>query len=44
MSLLVIYFTYFEGREDDIVVKELASVDFQGNGSSSYVFKRPYGL
>ena len=43
MSLLVIDFTYFEGRDGDIVFKELAAVDFQINRFSSYAFKRPYG-
>ena len=43
MSLLVIDFTYFEGRDGDIVVKELAAVDIQSNRVSSYVFKWPYG-
>ena len=36
--------TYLEGRDCDIVVKELAAVDFQSNRDSSYVFKRPYGV
>jgi len=39
MSVLVIDFTYLEGRDGDIVVKELAAVDFQSNRVSSYVFK-----
>ena len=43
MSLLVIDFTYLEGRNGDIVIKELAAVDFQSNSVASYVFKRPYG-
>jgi len=43
MSLLVIDFTYLEGRYSDIVVKELAAVDFHSNSVASYVFKRPYG-
>jgi len=43
MSLLVIDFTYLEGRDRDIVVKELAAVYFQTNGVASYLFKRPYG-
>jgi hypothetical protein len=43
MSLLVIDFTSLERRDGDIVVKDLAAVDFQRNRVSSYVFKRPYG-
>jgi len=43
MSLLVIDFTYLEGRDGDIVVKVLAAVDFQSNRVASYLFKRPYG-
>jgi len=43
MSLLVIDFTHWEGRDGDIVVKELAAVDCHSNTVSSYVFKRPYG-
>jgi hypothetical protein len=42
MSLLVIDFTYLEGREYDIVVKELAAVDSHSNRVSSYIFKRPH--
>ena len=42
MSLLVIDFTYLEGRDVDIVVKDLAAVDFHSNSVASYVFKRPY--
>ena len=42
MPVLVIDFTYLEGRDGDIVVKELAAVDFQSNRVESYVFKRPY--
>jgi len=41
MSLLVIDFTYMEGRDCDIVVKELAAVDFHSNRVASCVFKRP---
>jgi len=37
MFLLVIDFTYLEGRNGDIVV------DFQSIRVSSHVFKRPYG-
>jgi len=43
MSLLVIDFTYLEGRDGDIVVKELSVVDFHSNSVASYLFKRPYG-
>lgn len=43
MSLLVIDFTYLDGRDGDIVVKELATVDYSRNRVSSYIFKRPYG-
>jgi len=42
MSLLVIDFTFFEGRDCELVVKELAVVDSHSNRVSSYVFKRPY--
>jgi len=34
---------YLEGRDVDIVVKELAAVDSHSNRVTSYVFKRPYG-
>ena len=43
MSLLVIDFTYLEGKDGELVVKELANVDSPNNRVSSYVFKRPYG-
>jgi hypothetical protein len=43
MTLLVIDFTYLEGRNGDIVVKELAAVDFHSSRVSSCVFKRLYG-
>ena len=43
MSLIVIDFTFLEGRDGEIVVKELAFVDSSNNRVSSYVFKRPYG-
>ena len=43
MSLLVIDFTYLDGRDGDIVVKELAAVDYHRNRVSSYIFKKPYG-
>jgi hypothetical protein len=39
----MIDFMYFERRDGDIVVKELAAVDSHCNRVSSYVFKRPYG-
>ena len=41
MSLLVIDFTFLEGRDGELVVKELAVVDSHGNRVSSNVFKRP---
>jgi hypothetical protein len=41
MSLLVIGFTYLEGRDWEIIVKELAAADSHSNMVSSYVFKRP---
>jgi hypothetical protein len=43
MSLLVIDFTFLDGRDGYIVVKELAAVNFQRN-RYSYIFKKPYGL
>jgi len=43
VSFLVTDFTYFDGRDGDIVIKELAAVDSHSNRVSSYVFKRPYG-
>ena len=42
MSLIVIDFTFLEGRDNEIIVKELAVTDFRINRVSSYVFKRPY--
>ena len=39
----MIDFTYLEGRDGDIVVKEIAAVDFQSNRVASYLFQRPYG-
>ena len=42
MSLLVTDFTYLEGKDGDIVVKELAAVDFLSNRLGSYLLKRPY--
>ena len=38
MSLIV---TFLEGRDNEIVVKELAVADSHINRVSSYVFKRP---
>jgi hypothetical protein len=43
MSLLVIDFTYLEGRDGEILVKELAAVDSHSRRGSSYIFKKPYG-
>ena len=40
----MIDFTYLEGRDGEIVVKELAAVDFHSNGVSLYAFKSPYEL
>jgi len=37
----VIDFTYLEGRDGELVVKELAAVDAHSNRVSSYIFKRP---
>jgi hypothetical protein len=42
MSLLVIDITFLEGRDCELVVKELAVLDSHSNRVSSYVFKRPY--
>jgi len=42
MSLLVIDFTFLEGRDFELVIKEMAVVDSHSNRVSSYVFKRPY--
>jgi hypothetical protein len=38
----VIDFTFLEGRDGELVVKELAAVDSNSNRISLYVFKRPY--
>jgi hypothetical protein len=38
----VYHFTYLEGRDVEIVVKNLAGVDFHSNRVSSYVFEWPY--
>jgi len=43
MSLLVVDFTYLEGRDGELLVKELATVDSHRNRVSSYIFKKPYG-
>ena len=43
MSVLVIDFTYLQGRDCDIEVKDMAAVDFHSNSVVSYLFKRPYG-
>jgi hypothetical protein len=37
----VIDFTYLEGRDDELVVEELAAADSNGNRISSYIFKGP---
>jgi hypothetical protein len=42
MSLLVIDFTFLEGQDSELVLKELTVVDYYSNRVSSYVFKRPY--
>ena len=42
-SLLVIDFTFMEGQDGELVVKELAAVDFHRNRVSSCVFKIHYG-
>jgi hypothetical protein len=42
ISLLVIDFMFLEGRDGELVLKELAVVDSHSNRVSSYVFKRPY--
>jgi hypothetical protein len=38
----VIDFTYLEGKNVELVVKEVAAVDSQSNRFSSYVFKETY--
>jgi hypothetical protein len=43
MSLIVTDFTFMEGRDNEIVDKELAVADFCSNKVSSHIFKRPYG-
>jgi hypothetical protein len=42
MSLVVIDFSFLEGRDNEIVVKELAVANSRRNRVSSYVFKKPY--
>jgi len=42
MSLVVIDFTFLEGRDNEIVFKELAVADSHIN-RSRHVFKKPYG-
>jgi len=42
MSLLLIDFTFLEGRDGELVDKELAVFDSHRNRVSSYAFKRPY--
>jgi hypothetical protein len=42
MSLLVIDFTFLEGRDGELMVKDLAVVDSHSNWVLSYVFKRRY--
>jgi hypothetical protein len=37
-------FTYLEGRDGELVVRELAAADSHGNRVSSLLFKRPYTL
>jgi hypothetical protein len=41
MFLLVIDFSYLEGKNGELVVKELATLDCHSNRVSSYVFKYP---
>ena len=42
MPLLVIDFTFLEGRDGELVIKELVVVDSHSKRVSSYVFKGPY--
>jgi hypothetical protein len=42
MALLVIDFSYLEGRDGEFVVKELSVADCHSNRVASYVFKKPY--
>ena len=43
MSLIVTDFTFLDGRDNEIVVKELAVADSHIKRVSLYVFKRPCG-
>jgi len=42
MALTVIDVTRLEGRDGELVVKELAVAGFQSNRVSTYVFKKLY--
>lgn len=42
MTLLANDLTYLEGRDVELVTKELAVADSKSNQISSYVFKTPY--
>lgn len=42
MALVVVDFNFLEGRDNEIVVKELAVADSHSNRVASYIFKRPY--
>jgi hypothetical protein len=42
MSLLVIDFTYLEGKDGELAVKGLATVDSHSNRVPSYGYKRSY--
>jgi len=42
MSLIVIEFAFLEGRDGELVVKEISVVDSHSNRVSSCVCKRPY--
>jgi len=42
MSLLVTEFTYLDGRDGELMVKELADAESHSNRVSSYTFKIPY--
>ena len=44
ICLLLIDFTYLEGKDDEIVAKELAAVYSHSNRVSSNGFKKPYNL
>ena len=39
--VLVIDFNYLDGRDVEMVIKELAAIDYTCNRVSSYVFNRP---